>query len=159
MLGSRHGCSTVYDGFNRDRQLRQDGKEEGCFQAHVEATTSSRTILGCHVIVAWLLVADHDGWCCLAMISAVWGNVRTTTLEATTMATWDNLACNRSRWGAQHGWVLLVWYNVGRWRKRLSLIFWLGSGGFARGQSNEVLSAWGGDSAALFEALGAGHLC
>nr|CAB3496610.1 unnamed protein product [Digitaria exilis] len=86
-----------------------------------------------------LLAADHNGWCCLATISVVWVNVGMTVLAATT--TWDDLACSGSRRGAQHGWVLLVRYNIGRWRKRLYLIFWLGGSGFARGQSNEVMSA------------------
>jgi hypothetical protein len=34
----------------------------------------------------------------------------------------------------------LVRYNVGRRRKRLTLILWLGGSGFAHGQSNEVMS-------------------
>ncbi|KAF8656687.1 hypothetical protein HU200_060554 [Digitaria exilis] len=112
---------------------------EGCCQAHVEVTASSRMTLGCRIVVAWLLAADHGVWCCLAMISAVWDSVGMTALAATT--TWDDLACSGSRQGAQHGWVFSVRYYVEGWHKRVSLIFWLGGSGFVRGQSIKVMSA------------------
>ncbi|KAF8650580.1 hypothetical protein HU200_063957 [Digitaria exilis] len=88
---------------------------QGCCQAHIETTASSRTTLGCLMFVAWLLAADHGGWCCLATISVMWDNVVMMALAA--MTTWDELACSVLRRGAQHGWVLLVRYSVGRWRK------------------------------------------